>query len=1042
MKANRLKNTWARTAMMLLLAAFTAATAWADSSFGGGSGTLQDPYRIENPQHLRQLAADVNDGNSYAGKYFKMTGSLSLWIEPFTPIGGKYYTVGSGNDQSTGTRQFCGTFDGNGCAIYDLQIHEGDGYYAIGLFGELGYGGVVKNLTIGRLNTQVNSFIKGWGYCGVIAGYVGSDAGIYNCHVESDITVSVDSDNLAPNVENNKDFGGIAGKNLGIISECTSRATVTNAGCQGVNRLGGIVGYNGGSVSSCISLAKVVGSNQVGGIAGNCGGNYGFSKSYYHNEDIPGAVNGANISGATWMGTLSYSEWIAEGSANSEVVYNDNGIPYFGAGTTMWMRLTLNEHPDGYVVNNTENVQFTANGAVLTDDRMGGVDYKVFCMPAEDVTITATGMDCLRDIAYSPWVMIEIPEQESTGEPLTPAITVTDVKDGAQTLLQEGVDYAVSLPETPMVDAGDYTITITGTGDYGGETTATFTIDPAGASSEWQGSGTEKDPYRILSVNAMSLVAERITEMDYTEKYFVLGANLDYTGKEYKIIGSISNPFKGHFDGKGHTLSNVSLVKEEYQVGLFGVIDDSGEVKNLILGSGSQIKGWDFVAAIAGRNNGRIENCVNYAAVTGMTYEINGPGGLVIVYGSSSIAGIAGYNSGDVINCRNYGNINARKQAGGIAGYTSGNVEKCVNEGSVTVSANQVGGIVGYLYDGTVSSCLNLGRVSGSSNAGGIIGYNNGVESHSNNYYSGNCMVGGINRADVAGKAEKAYAVAGIPANIGTRMEECGDLTLYANGMFYGGKYYVPSVGLYDAASNDAIFSEGEYYLRSFSITLCGRTLYKDGNWNTICLPFNVTLEGSPLEGAIARELTSAHIAGTTLYLTFNNAETEPVTKLQAGVPYIIKWENDTENPTIVNPTFTNVYVNTNHNDYDNGADMGEGRVRFMGIYSPKTFDTEDKSILFMGGGNNLYYPDDTSPITIGAFRTYFKIGSDEALAPRITMFYLDFGEDATEIVSLSQEERGAGTAEGWYTLDGRKLSGKPTAKGLYIHAGKKVVMP
>ena len=42
-------------------ATFTAATAWADSSFGGGSGTLQDPYLIGTPQHLRQLAADVND---------------------------------------------------------------------------------------------------------------------------------------------------------------------------------------------------------------------------------------------------------------------------------------------------------------------------------------------------------------------------------------------------------------------------------------------------------------------------------------------------------------------------------------------------------------------------------------------------------------------------------------------------------------------------------------------------------------------------------------------------------------------------------------------------------------------------------------------------------------------------------------------------------------------------------------------------------------------------------------------------------------------
>lgn len=30
---------------------------------------------------------------------------------------------------------------------------------------------------------------------------------------------------------------------------------------------------------------------------------------------------------------------------------------------------------------------------------------------------------------------------------------------------------------------------------------------------------------------------------------------------------------------------------------------------------------------------------------------------------------------------------------------------------------------------------------------------------------------------------------------------------------------------------------------------------------------------------------------------------------------------------------------------------------------------------------------------------------------------------------------------EAWYTLDGRKLSGKPTEKGLYIHGGKKQII-
>ena len=33
------------------------------------------------------------------------------------------------------------------------------------------------------------------------------------------------------------------------------------------------------------------------------------------------------------------------------------------------------------------------------------------------------------------------------------------------------------------------------------------------------------------------------------------------------------------------------------------------------------------------------------------------------------------------------------------------------------------------------------------------------------------------------------------------------------------------------------------------SVTLTGRTLYKNGDWNTLCLPFNVEITGSPLDG-------------------------------------------------------------------------------------------------------------------------------------------------------------------------------------------------
>ena len=197
---------------------------------------------------------------------------------------------------------------------------------------------------------------------------------------------------------------------------------------------------------------------------------------------------------------------------------------------------------------------------------------------------------------------------------------------------------------------------------------------------------------------------------------------------------------------------------------------------------------------------------------------------------------------------------------------------------------------------------------------------------------------------------------------------------------------------------------------------------------------------GSPLAGAVARPLNSASISGTTLNLTFGDA----VTTLVAGTPYIIKWTKaddyvDDNDHNLVNPVFSGVTIDKTDRSYDNGA-SGDARVRFLGTYKSTTFDAEDKSILLMGGENTLYYP--ASGAGIGAQRAYFKIGDDGALlARRLTAFNIDFGDDeATGIISTTNYTNDT-NSDAWFTLDGRKLSGKPSRAGVYINNGKKVVI-
>ena len=229
-------------------------------------------------------------------------------------------------------------------------------------------------------------------------------------------------------------------------------------------------------------------------------------------------------------------------------------------------------------------------------------------------------------------------------------------------------------------------------------------------------------------------------------------------------------------------------------------------------------------------------------------------------------------------------------------------------------------------------------------------------------------------------------------------------------------------------------------------VTLQDRTLYKDGAWNTICLPFDVTLAGSPLAGATARTLTSASISGSTLNLTFGDA----VTTLEAGTPYIIKWakadgydEASEETRDLKNPVFSGVTIDSDMHPYDTAEESvtTDERVRFVGTYKSTAFSDEDKSILLMGGENTLYYP--TTGAGIGAQRAYFKIGGDDnaLLARRLTAFNIGFGDEQTGIVSISKESGSQGVATGWYTLDGRRLQGKPMKSGVYINNGRKVAI-
>jgi len=255
--------------------------------------------------------------------------------------------------------------------------------------------------------------------------------------------------------------------------------------------------------------------------------------------------------------------------------------------------------------------------------------------------------------------------------------------------------------------------------------------------------------------------------------------------------------------------------------------------------------------------------------------------------------------------------------------------------------------------------------------------------------------------------------------------------------------YFGVSLGEDD---NTTTLTENDKGIVTASLT--GRTLYKNGNWNTLCLPFDVAdISSSPLAGATVKEFTDVSLADGTLTLTFADA-----TSIEAGKPYLIKWGNGSNlGPSDL--VFTGVTLAKDLRDDEITVDdKGSATVTFMGTYKKLSYSADDKSILFLGTGNKLYYPQNGA--IIGAQRAYFKLSGITAgdLPQQARTIVLDFGdEDNTTSISeelrvksedglLSEDEKFA-TATGWYTLDGLRLSGKPTTKGVYINNGKKIVV-
>ena len=734
------------------------------------------------------------------------------------------------------------------------------------------------------------------------------------------------------------------------------------------------------------------------------------------------------------------------------------------------------------------------------------------------------------------------------------------------------------------------------------------------------GSGTEDEPYIINNDYDWNSFAYHVNNgTNYSDQFVKLYSDISVS----EMVGSSeTNSFQGTFLGDGvHTLTftagSSSAAFGEENCAPFRYTKDA-TIRDLKV-TGTIYTSRKFAAGLVARNSGTttITNC-QIGTVIHSSFRGDGTHGGIVAM---------------------------------PAGSTTTNITGCIYNGRLltTKSTTYCGGFVGWSGDNTVTVVHSLyapdanivvaaGETAIDNGATFVRGNKPTVEA--NCYYT-----------ETMGSAQgtHAYALATAPANFGNLVQDYGMLQVYGNGILYDGTYYVApaTVSLADNADNSTTISGANGYMAN--VTLQSRTLYRDGDWNTLCLPFSLdNIYGTCLQGATVKTLESTGFSDGTLTMNF----TENVNGIEAGKPYIVKWEpvdlstltthyTAQDGETLTGTLGANVKISiaagatvklqdvtingTNDQRYSwagisclgnatiilkgtnnvsgfsenysgiyvpsgstltikgsgsltaRGSDIGAGigaeyyipcgnivieggtinayggwlaagiggswralcgdititdgvtkvyaesgssevgaigagyysscgtvtiggtvgaitasshtytgtrsgsvdvampnlvnpefksvinsdapanvetdYVDFVGTYSPVSLPAGDRSNLYLGAGNTLYWPA-SSGRTINAFRAYFQLKqgltageSTNSQQSSVRAFVLNFGDDegTTGIVEMRNEgnegNKGNERNAFWYTLDGRRLSGKPTKSGVYINGGRKVVV-
>ena len=225
--------------------------------------------------------------------------------------------------------------------------------------------------------------------------------------------------------------------------------------------------------------------------------------------------------------------------------------------------------------------------------------------------------------------------------------------------------------------------------------------------------------------------------------------------------------FNAIFEGNGHIITGLAILKKKHSVGMFGVIGADANIRSI----------------------GLVDNLANCTRTSDDNY----------------VGGLVGWNYGSITDSYATGNAiggASLDYVGGLVGYQdSGSITKSYATGNASggASSDSVGGLVGYQDSGSITSSYAIGAVNGedgNDEVGGLVGWNDGsiTASYATGAVDGGGNAGGLVGQQAGGSITWCYARGAVSGGIeddsvgGLVGQSYGSITgSYATGAVNGG---------------------------------------------------------------------------------------------------------------------------------------------------------------------------------------------------------------------------------------------------------------